>query len=216
MRILAIDSAADGCGVCAWQDGRALVVQHEKMERGQDSRLVPLVQEVMTQADWSYDTLDRVAVTRGPGSFTGLRIGLATARAIGFAAHKPVVGIDRFSLYHALFSEKHGSLLVVLESRRKELYTCLFSSFSQKQEPKLLTPEDIATLTQNHHELAVVGDALATLQGVVDHHVFDEMTDPEVVTCALLASKADLNDPSILPRPLYLRPPDVTIKECDV
>ena len=79
-----------------------------------------------------------------------------------------------------------------------------------------LTPEDIATLTQNHHELAVVGDALATLQGVVDHHVFDEMTDPEVVTCALLASKADLNDPSILPRPLYLRPPDVTIKECDV
>lgn len=216
MKILAIDSAADGCGVCAWQEGRAVVTRHEKMERGQDSRLVPLIQEVMRDAGWAYAELDRIAVTRGPGSFTGLRIGLATARGIGFAAGKPVIGIDRFALYRALFADKHGALLVVLESRRKELYTRLYPCYGQQHEPQLLAPDEIAAVTQNHHELAVVGDAMETLRGAVDHRIFDAVTDPEVVTCALLASQVDPHDPAFLPRPLYLRPPDVTIKECDV
>ncbi|MDD3181736.1 MAG: tRNA (adenosine(37)-N6)-threonylcarbamoyltransferase complex dimerization subunit type 1 TsaB [Alphaproteobacteria bacterium] len=215
MKILALDSAADGCNVCLWQDGHVLSLRQEKMERGQDSRLVPLVQDVMAEADIGYDKLDRIAVTRGPGSFTGLRIGLATARGIGFAARKPVVGIDRFSIYRSLFASRQGALLVVFESRRRELYTCLFPSYGQQQTPALLTPDEIAAQTQTHHDIVVVGDAINTLQGVVDHHVFDWVTDPDVVTCAYLASQVDTKDPAYLPRPLYLRAPDVTIKGCD-
>lgn len=215
MKILALDSAADGCGVCVMQEGRVLALCQEKMERGQDSRLVPLVQKTMAQAGLAYADLDRIAVTRGPGSFTGLRIGLATARGLGFASGKPVVGIDRFAIYRTLFAARKSALLVVLESRRQELYTCLFPASGQKQEPALLTPHDIALLTQNHHEIVVVGDAEESLRSDLDHRVFDRMTDLEVEVCARLAAQADVNDPAFLPRPLYLRPPDVTVKACE-
>lgn len=215
MKILALDSAADGCSVCVWQDGRALVTRQEKMERGQDSRLVPLVQAAMAEAGMRYDDLDRIAVTRGPGSFTGLRIGLATARGIGFAAGKPVIGIDRFAVYRALFADRNGALMVVLESRRRELYACLFPAYGEPLAPELLTPDEIAVQTQSHHDIVIVGDAAESMRGIVDHHVFDQVTDIEVEICARLASQVDdVNDPAFLPRPLYLRAPDVTIKVC--
>ena len=106
MMVLGIDSAGAGCGVCVWQDGRVLASAFEAMERGQDRRLVPLILEVMQKAGADFDTLDRIAVTRGPGSFTGLRIGIAAARGIGLAASKSVLGIDRFAIYPRLFPMK--------------------------------------------------------------------------------------------------------------
>src|SRR5271168_4937059 len=101
MLILSLDSAGAGCGVTVWRDGKILATHAEHMERGQDQRLMPLVLEIMKKAGVTFGDLDRIAVTRGPGSFTGLRIGLAAARGIGLAANKPVIGIDRFSIFHA-------------------------------------------------------------------------------------------------------------------
>ena len=215
MIVLAIDSAAAGCGVCVWQDGRILASVQEKMERGQDSRLVPLIQETLAGTGLTFADLDRIAVTRGPGSFTGLRIGLATARGIGLAAGKPIIGVDRFSIYRAQLAARKEAILIVLESKRQELYTRYFPSYGQAQTARLMTPEEIAVQVQSHHDILIVGDAIETLRGAVDRHVFDEMATPEVETCALLASVADPVDPQYLPRPLYLRAPDVTIQVCD-
>ncbi len=101
MLILSLDSAGNGCGACVWHDGNILASAEEPMERGQDQRLMPLILDIMKKANVTFDQLDRIAVTRGPGSFTGLRIGLAAARGIGIASGKPVIGIDRFSIFHA-------------------------------------------------------------------------------------------------------------------
>ncbi|MGE0109927.1 MAG: tRNA (adenosine(37)-N6)-threonylcarbamoyltransferase complex dimerization subunit type 1 TsaB [Bdellovibrionales bacterium] len=194
MLVLSLDSASQGCSVCLWRDGVVLALAEETMSRGQDARLIPMVQDVMRESSFDFTQLDRIAVTCGPGSFTGLRIGLAAARGIGFAARKPVLGISRFEIYRAQHHEE--TLLVALDSRRDELFTKLYRG-TAGGDPRLLTLDEVNALGG----IARAGDVAgcASLQ------------EPEVVTAASLAAKANTDDPAFLPRPLYCRPPDVTI-----
>jgi len=216
MRILSIDCAGSGCGVCLWVDGAVCAQSVETMARGQDARLMPLIEELMAKAAWAYADLDRIAVTRGPGSFTGLRIGLACARAIGLAAEKPVLGIDRFAVHAAQQASRAKELLVVLESRRLELYTRLYAPVGQPVgEAAMQTPDEIAALVQAHPALRIAGDAQAPLATLIASALFVPPTEPEAQTCASLAASADPADPGLTPRPLYLRAPDVTMKPCE-
>jgi tRNA threonylcarbamoyladenosine biosynthesis protein TsaB len=235
MLILSIDTAGHACAACIWQDGKVLALAEEKMERGQDSRLVPLVQEIMAKAQTDFADLDRVAVTTGPGSFTGLRIGLATARGFSLAAEKPIIGIDRFSIYREQHKD-NKDLLVVLDSKREELFCHLYGqiyeqTYRQEQSspppleggvrgggvrlgrppPFMLTPPEIAALIQTKPNLTISGDALDILRPHMPNTTTAKATEPEAVTCAALASRADPADSAFLPRPLYLRLPDVTV-----
>ncbi|MDX9690127.1 MAG: tRNA (adenosine(37)-N6)-threonylcarbamoyltransferase complex dimerization subunit type 1 TsaB [Alphaproteobacteria bacterium] len=212
MIILSIDSASVGCAVCVWQDGALLSLRNETMQRGQDARLIPLVQEAMTQASVGFSQLDRMAVTRGPGSFTGLRIGLAAARGLGLAAKKPVIGIDRFAIFRHLYAQETRPLVVILESRRLELYVQMFDGAMPVSRPVMLPPKEIETLLKEKPEAVVVGDAAESLAAIsIAPERFLPQQGQEVVACAELAQQvADLCDPAFLPRPLYLRAPDVT------
>ncbi|MGE4352405.1 MAG: tRNA (adenosine(37)-N6)-threonylcarbamoyltransferase complex dimerization subunit type 1 TsaB [Bdellovibrionales bacterium] len=214
MKILSLDSAAAGCGVCLWQDGRVIADRLEGMLRGQDARLIPLVQETMFDAGWEFDALDRIAVTRGPGSFTGLRVGLAAARGMGFASGKPVLGIDRFSVFRQACQTAGRPLLVVLDSRRAELYTCWVEADGAMQAPKLLTVEQIVRELAAREEGRLAGDCPELLPELADSGRWVQPASSESVCAAALAAAAVLDDPAFLPRPLYLRPPDVTMKGC--
>lgn len=206
MLILSLDSAGAGCGAAIWRDGKILAEKSEPMERGQDRRLIPLVLETLKEAKVSFDDFDRIAVTRGPGSFTGLRIGLAAARGIGLAANKPVLGIDRFSIFRAQIAETDKPLLVVINSKRKELYCRFYPAQGAAAEPAMMTVEEIAHFLRDNPGTIVTGDA--SVSGVI----FQKIPVSETVTAAALAASADANDPAFLPRPLYLRAPDVTVK----
>ncbi len=214
MLILSIDSSGGGCGTCVWQDGSVLALLEEKMERGQDARLVPMVQEVMAKAGTDFAALDRIAVTRGPGSFTGLRIGLATARGLGLAANRPVIGIDRFSIHREQQKAFVGDLLVTIESRRLELYTRLYNSSGTAGEAAMIAPLEIASLVREKDALRIAGDARQTLANVLGPSIFLVPTESECVTCALLAERADPEKTESAPQPLYLRLPDVTLQLC--
>lgn len=196
MIILSLDSVGQGCTVCVWQDGALLSFCEEKMTRGQDARLIPMVQSVIKDAAIEYSTLDRVAVTRGPGSFTGLRIGLSAARGIGFAASKPVIGIDRFSIHRAQYPD--DDLLVALESRRADLFTKLYHADGTCDEPVLLEIDAMDTV------VARAGDVEGCLP----------LIEAEAITAAALAAKTTIGEAANLPRPLYLRAPDVTMPKC--
>jgi len=209
MIILALDCAGGGCGVCVTQGNVVLALTEERMDRGQDSRLVPLIEETLAQAGVTYADLDRIAVTRGPGSFTGLRIALACARALGLAAGKPVIGIDRFVI-QAAQHKGQSPLLIALESRRLELYVRL-----DQNAPALWPPQEIAALLKTHPALKIAGDAQETLRPLIGRSAFVGLQEPEVLTCATLAALADPADAAFAPRPLYLRAPDVTIKACE-
>jgi tRNA threonylcarbamoyladenosine biosynthesis protein TsaB len=206
MLILALDSAGQGCSACVWHDGKVLAAAHEPMERGQDRRLMPLVLEIMKKANVEFAALDRITCTRGPGSFTGIRIGLAAARGIGLASGKPVIGIDRFSIFREQIKTQGKNLLVVINAKRKELFCRFYPAREEATEAVMITPDEIRAYLSRHSETIVTGDI--ELEGL-----FTPASENEVITCAALAARADVNDPIFLPRPLYIRPPDITMKK---
>ena len=177
------------------------------MERGQDRRLMPMILEVMRVANVSFDALDRIAVTRGPGSFTGLRIGLAAARGIGLAAEKPVLGIDRFAIFYDQAGAGSHPLLIVINSKRAELFCRFYPIDGVAMDPVMMTKEEIAAFLSDKGEVCITGDLCLMTQ-----HPFHRATEPEAVTCARLAGNANPALTDYLPRPMYLRAPDVTLK----
>ncbi len=206
MLILSLDSAGAGCSASVWRDGKIIAAADERMERGQDQRLMPMIMNVMQNAGIAFPALDRIAVTRGPGSFTGIRIGLAAARGIGLAAEKPVVGIDRFSIYRAQMDAPGKNLFVVIESKRKELFCRFYPAQDVASEPCMMASEEIATFLAGHKNTICAGDAK-----IFDIDVLPP-TENETFTAARLAAAADPADPVFLPRPLYIRAPDVTMR----
>src|SRR5512140_3047147 len=103
MRVLAIDTALEACSAAVLDTGRGVVTASESlvMVRGHAEALMPLVARVMDRAEIEFGELDRIAVTTGPGSFTGLRVGISAARGIALAAGKPVVGVTTLTAYAA-------------------------------------------------------------------------------------------------------------------
>jgi len=212
------------------RDGEILALAEEKMERGQDRRLMPMIVDVMRRAGVDFPALDRIAVTKGPGSFTGIRIGLAAARGIGLAADKPVIGIDRFSIYRAQIKTPDKNLLVVIDSKRAELFCRFYPPPHENPtegretnerriprrspqdeggfipgEPSMLTAEEIGAFLAQNKNTIVAGD------GVLAGLDVRKAVENEAVTAASLAARAGITDPAFLPRPLYIRAPDVTV-----
>ncbi|QJE74377.1 tRNA (adenosine(37)-N6)-threonylcarbamoyltransferase complex dimerization subunit type 1 TsaB [Aerophototrophica crusticola] len=127
MITLGIDTATSACACAVWSagEGRALAVRAEAMTRGQAERLIPLVQETLAAAGLGFDAIGRYAAVVGPGTFTGLRIGLAAARGLALAADRPLLGVT--SLEAAArgldVGDRDGrTLLACIESRRDELF----------------------------------------------------------------------------------------------
>lgn len=125
MKVLALDVSVKGCGVAFLDHGTgARACAFEDTERGQAEKLVPMIAEVMQDAGVPVTAIARIAVTRGPGSFTGVRIGLATARTLGMALDIPVFGFSTLDL--ALGKAADKNLLVVIDTKRGDFYgqTC--------------------------------------------------------------------------------------------
>jgi len=110
MLILAIDTALDACSAAILDTRSTRLIAHESlpMQRGHAEALMPLIARVIKKAALSFAELDRIAVTTGPGSFTGLRVGLAAARGIALAAAKPVVGLTTLTAFAAPYVSESG------------------------------------------------------------------------------------------------------------
>ena len=103
MLILAIDTALDACAAAVLDTSAGGVIAQESqaMKRGHAEALMPLIARVMKASGVAFAALDRIAATTGPGSFTGLRVGLSAARGIALAAGKPVVGVTTLTAFAA-------------------------------------------------------------------------------------------------------------------
>src|SRR3982074_2370778 len=115
MLILAIDPALDACsaGVLDTDAGKLIAQESQPMKRGHAEALMPLIARVVKASGTSFAGFDRIAVTTGPGSFTGLRVGLSAARGIALAADKPVVGVTTLTAYAAPVVNEGGEHPVI-------------------------------------------------------------------------------------------------------
>ena len=126
MLILAIDTALDACaaGVLDTDAGRLIAQESQPMKRGHAEALMPLIARVMKASGVAFAALDRIAVTTGPGSFTGLRVGLSAARGIGLAAGKPVVGLTTLTAFAAPVVGRNAEQPVIsaIDARHDHVY----------------------------------------------------------------------------------------------
>src|SRR3977135_1999574 len=126
MLILAIDTALDACaaGVLDTDAGKMIARESLPIKRGHAEALMPLIERVIKESGIGFAGLDRIAVTTGPGSFTGLRVGLSAARGIALAADKPVVGVTTLTAYAAPIVNEGGEHPVIsaLDARHDHVY----------------------------------------------------------------------------------------------
>ena len=164
--ILALDAAAAACSVALWRDGGVLVYRESPMVRGHAEALMPLVLEAMAAVGLDFADLEKIAVGVGPGSFTGIRIALAAARGIALAADRPVMGIDSFNALAAAIPVPllaGHSLLVVIESKRRELFGQYFDSHRQARGEALVLEPSALLKMRPAGPLLVAGDGAVHL-----------------------------------------------------
>ena len=192
------------------------------MSRGQSERLMPMVREVLSEAGADFPDLDLLAVTTGPGAFTGLRIGLAAARGMALAGDLACFGVTTLDVVAAGVSETERqkvNVLVVLDSKRAEVYAQAFrSDLRPLSEAQALMPADLAALMANGEgdadRVLVAGDGAGqVIQALKDKGIEAVLSTapgvPDAATVAAIAAERWSSDQPAEPlRPLYLRPPD--------
>lgn len=208
--ILAADTALGACSAALLEGGRVLAHRRAVMERGHAEALAPMVDEVMREASVAFSRLDRLAVTTGPGTFTGQRVGLSFMRGLRVALRKPLVGVT--SLMAMAEQARHeagaGSAAAVHDARRGEVY---LEAVGRPIPVQLVAFEEALLLLEG---IAVVaGTAAPRIAQAFQAHgrqvQLSPVTAPDAVWVARLAQA--MATPSSAPRPLYLRAPDAKL-----
>jgi tRNA threonylcarbamoyladenosine biosynthesis protein TsaB len=208
MIVLALDTALGACSVAVTRDGEPLAALGEPMMRGHQERLAGMARDAMTRAGVAFADLDRVGATIGPGSFTGLRVGLAFAKGLGLALGRPCVGVGTLEAL-AASAPGPGLTAAVIDAKRGQVYLQAFEGGVALMAPDAL---EIGTAAARLLELGrggplrLVGpgaDLLADMSSDIDARA---APDP-LALCALVAAKP-LGAPA---RPLYLRAPDAKL-----
>lgn len=216
VKILALDTATSACSVAFWADGEVVARRFAQMPRGQSEALLPMVSEVLDEAAVDWAGLDLLAVTVGPGAFTGLRIGLAAARGMALAAGLPCIGVTTLEAVAAGAVDDKGPLLVVLDAKRADVYAQAFDADHRPLgEPRALMPEALPGLiAQIGERPTVIGDAAdlaldALAAAGLEARRGTASGIPDAAIVAVMAAEHWSSEtPSPPPEPLYIRPPD--------
>jgi tRNA threonylcarbamoyladenosine biosynthesis protein TsaB len=215
MRVLAIDTALEACSAALLDTERRGVVASESlpMARGHAEALMPLVARVMQQARLPFAEIDRIAVTVGPGSFTGLRVGVAAARGLALASGKPAIGLTTLAAFAAphIAADETLPLLAAIDARHDHVYMQLFGPGGRTLISPRLAPLREAVRAATSGPARLVGSAaqLVALAWPTDEPpppLVDSARAPNIDWIAHLGAAAmESRHP---PKPLYLRAPD--------
>ncbi|MEA2907711.1 MAG: tRNA threonylcarbamoyladenosine biosynthesis protein TsaB [Alphaproteobacteria bacterium] len=215
MRVLAIDTALDACAAAVLDTGRGSIIARESltMLRGHAEAVMPLIARVMDEADVEFVDLDRIAVTTGPGSFTGLRVGISAARGIALAAGKPAIGLSTLAGFAALhIAEDDVSTVVsVIDARHEHVYLQVFGAGGRTVVPPRIAPIREAVRAALTGPARIVGSAAALIAAAWPKTepppaLVDQRGAPDIGWIARLGAAAAAGHGP--PKPLYLRAPD--------
>jgi tRNA threonylcarbamoyladenosine biosynthesis protein TsaB len=217
MNLLALDTTMRACSAAvlrAGEDGPELFHAYAARERGHAEAIMPMVEQVMGAADLSYDALERIAVTVGPGTFTGVRVGVAAARGLALATAAPVTGVTSLEVIARracdLGGGEEGFVGVAADARRGQVYFALYDAQGTAlQVPVVLAPEDAAGLIPVSAAVTLAGSGARLVAEAAPERGFECLAgdlQPDAATLAHLAAGREASSGPV--SPLYLRAPD--------
>lgn len=204
-RILLIETATDVCSVAVSEGNEILSSGHITEARSQASQLAPLIQDTVSRAGMQISGLAAVAVSSGPGSYTGLRVGVSTAKGICFGAGIPLIGIETLTAIAcgtlktgAAQEDPDGTVIIpMIDARRMEVYTALYDSSAQRiseTEAVVLTPDTFSGTLEKYHRVIFTGDGAAKYENMLPEQYKDRCiflpSRPEAADMAAAAFRA--------------------------
>jgi tRNA threonylcarbamoyl adenosine modification protein YeaZ len=210
VKILAVDTALGACSVAILDGEKVLAHRLTVMARGHAEALAPMVEAAMQDASLPFADIERLAVTTGPGTFTGQRVGLAFMRGLRVALNKPLVGVTTLSVMarQAMAQSDRKIGVALHDARRNEVYLEIVGAVQQA--PRVLFFEEavqgIAALAPRS---VFAGTAAERAQAMLPAAVLSRVVQPDALWVARLAQPMQATDEP--PKPLYLRPPDAKL-----
>lgn len=214
MRVLVLDTAGPRCAVALCEaNGDHVVTIAEAcadMDRGHAEALLPMVEKTMSDAGLPWSAIDRIAVLTGPGSFTGLRVGIAAARGFGLATDCAVVGVTVFdALYAAVAPDGKTPVAIALDTRRGTVVLQVMTGAEIVVPAIALVPAEAAGAIPSSVRMLAGTGAKRILAATDDESRFDLVATDAEADLAEVAVFASSLDPTNAPAsPLYIHPPD--------
>jgi tRNA threonylcarbamoyl adenosine modification protein YeaZ len=214
MRLLAIDTALPAVSACLFDSTFGPMAQERiEMQRGHAEALLPLVERVMAHGG-GFGRLDRIAVTVGPGSFTGIRVGIAAARAFGLALKVPVVGVSTLAAFAApvLIAGGGTTVIAAIDAHHGQVYAQAFSPTGAVLAPAQVLRVEQTVEVFGRGPFVMTGNGAAPMaigawSRAIRADVIGDSVSPDITFVARLGLVAD--PAKAPPRPLYLKAPDV-------
>jgi tRNA threonylcarbamoyladenosine biosynthesis protein TsaB len=213
--VLAIDTALGSCAAAVYDAGlgETLAAESIDMDRGHAEAIIPMVERVVRTSRVDFEDMERIVTTVGPGSFTGLRVGISAARGFGLACNKSVVGISTLDALTAPYVTDTETVPIVgaIDARHNNLYLQMIGAGGRK----LVTPR-VVSMAEALRACAIglvriIGSGANLLAGqwpaaIPSPRRVDARAAPDIVWVARLGARAEVATSP--PRPLYLRAPD--------
>ena len=208
LKILAVDTALGACSAAVLDGKKILAHRFEEMARGHAEALAPMVEETMREAGIGFGALDRLAVTTGPVTFTGQRVGLAFMRAMKIALKVPLVGVT--TLEAMAFAAGDDRAAAIHDAKRDEAYLLLWSKGEIVLPPTVMPFQDALARIQAFGPCALCGTGAAAAKSALGHDFrLTDIRQPDALGVAKLAMTRPASDRP--PAPLYLRAPDAKL-----
>ncbi|PIR39099.1 MAG: tRNA (adenosine(37)-N6)-threonylcarbamoyltransferase complex dimerization subunit type 1 TsaB [Alphaproteobacteria bacterium CG11_big_fil_rev_8_21_14_0_20_39_49] len=216
MKILSVDTTCGDCSVSLLKDGN-IACEITQTESGkQAEQMISLIQTVLKNGGTNYKELDAIAVNIGPGSFTGVRIGLSGVKGINLVTGTPIVPVTSFESVAMQLDLKNNKkdILVALDAKRKQLYVQLFRANLEPLTPPELISYDQITKFNKNNEIILTGNGSMLVADILsanncNYEVINKNAASESVSIAYAAyKKFKANDYPKIISPLYIRKPD--------
>ena len=211
--ILNIETATKNCSVSLAKDGKTIVLK--ELNNGNYShaeKLHEFIKQVTEEAKVELTDLEAIAVSKGPGSYTGLRIGVSAAKGLCFALDIPLIAIDTLQALALSISISEGLIIPLLDARRMEVYSAVFNSENEiNREVKAeIISEDSFSTYLNKQKVYFVGDGVEKCKGIITHEnaIFVDEKLPSANEMSKLSfnkhKKNDIEDVAYF-EPFYLK-----------
>ncbi len=171
--ILNLETATTNCSVCLAKDGKVLSIkEYDSANYSHAEQLHNFIKEVLKEASFSLQDIDAVAVSKGPGSYTGLRIGVSAAKGLCFSLDVPLISIPTLeSMAHQLVVTEGQLIIPVLDARRMEVYSAVYTSDLKEiraTEAEIITEDSFKEYT-GIHTVHIVGSGAEKCKGTLNH-----------------------------------------------